>query len=90
MRTIDDDEQVKALCERLGCWPPIAASIARGCSGVVSVGNWVIGYYTDGLAAIEADSPLQAAEMALVLSHKTLNGGPRGVRLEQYQRPMTH
>lgn len=58
-QALNDDTQVQALCERLGAWPAITASIAAGHSGVVAVGAWVIGYFSDGLAAIETSDPLE-------------------------------
>ena len=52
-QAINDDAKVQALCERLGVWPAISASIAAGHSGVLTVGAWVVGYFSDGLAAVE-------------------------------------
>lgn len=87
-RALNDDKQVQALCERLGAWPAISASIAAGHSGVVTVGAWVIGYFSDGLAAVEASNPLEQATIAARMSG--LIGGPHGFRVETIQRPTTH
>lgn len=87
-QAINDDVQVQALCERLGAWPAISASIAAGHSGVVTAGAWVIGYFSDGLAAVEASNPLEQATIAARMSG--LIGGPHGFRVEQCQKPAVH
>lgn len=86
-QALNDDTQVQALCERLGAWPAISASIAAGHSGVVAVGAWVIGYFADGLAAVETSDPLeQAALMARMSGVIQL----QGVRLEPIEQPAVH
>ena len=87
-QAIDDDAQIQALCERLGVWPAISASIAAGHSGVVTAGAWVVGYFSDGLAAVEASNPLEQAAIAARMSG--LIGGPRGFRVEQVRKPAVH
>jgi hypothetical protein len=87
-QAINDDAQVQALCERLGAWPAISASIAAGHSGVVTAGAWVVGYFSDGLAAVEASNPLEQAAIAARMSG--LIGGPRGFRVERCQTPAVH
>lgn len=87
-QAINDDRQVQALCERLGAWPAISASIAAGHSGVVTVGAWVIGYFADGLAAVETSNPLEQATIAVRMSG--LIGGPHGFRVERVRKPTAH
>jgi hypothetical protein len=87
-RTFNDDSEVRALAERLGAWPTIAASIRRGHSGAVIIGEWVIGYFTDGLIAIEASNPLEAVALAgSIVAHL---GGPVGARFTSPAVPSTH
>lgn len=59
-RIITDDSQVKDLCQRLGVWPAVAAQQKAG-SGVLLAGGWVVAYYPDGLAAVEASNTADAA-----------------------------
>ncbi len=87
-QALNDDRQVQALCERLGAWPAISASIAAGHSGVLTVGAWVVGYFSDGLAAVEASDPLEQATLAARMSG--LIGGPRSLRVERCQKPAVH
>ncbi len=40
------------------------ASIAAGHSGAIIVGDWVFGYFLDGLIAFETSGPLEAEALA--------------------------
>jgi hypothetical protein len=57
-------------------------------SSVLTVGAWVIGYFSDGLAAVEASDPLEQATLAARMSG--LIGGPRSLRVEPCQKPAVH
>lgn len=78
-QAIEDDTAVKQLCERLGCWGDMVESMAAGQSGVLAVNRWTIGYFADGLIAIEYDSPLEAGLMAEYIAQNTIyrDGGTR-------------
>ena len=88
MRMLDDDTEVQALCERLGCWPVVAAEMAKGHSGFVHAGNWAIAFYHDGLLAVECDTPLQAGAIALGIAAQTIP--IRDVRIEVAEPVAVH
>lgn len=71
-KAIHDDRQVRRLAKKLGAWPAIAESIAKGHSGslIASNGLWVFGYFLDGLVALQADNPLEQAELALMMASR--------------------
>ncbi len=71
-QAIEDDAAVKQLCQRLGCWEDMVKSMAAGQSGVLAVGEWAIGYFVDGLIAIEYDSPLEAGLTAAHIAQNTI------------------
>jgi hypothetical protein len=56
-QAIQDDRKVRALAERMGAWPAIADSIRRGHSGSLIAGDWVFGFFQDGLLAFETSTP---------------------------------
>jgi len=84
-RILNDDAKVRALAERLGAWPAIADSIRRGHSGALIAGNWVFGYFEDGLLAIEANHAIEAADLALRIAGRL--GGPVSARLSRPAEP---
>lgn len=71
-QAIEDDTAVKQLCQRLGCWGGMVESMAAGQSGVLNVDRWMIGYFADGLVAIEYDNPLEAWLMMMYTAKETL------------------
>lgn len=79
MKRIDDDAQVQALAERLGVWSGIARNLAEGKSGVIAMQRWIIGFFPDGLLALETPDPLTAATLAVELSYQIFKGGPEGI-----------
>jgi Ethanolamine utilization protein EutJ (predicted chaperonin) len=71
-RVISNDRAVRRLAKKLGAWSAIAEAIAIGQSGVVGAGTglWTIGYFQDGLVAIEAHNPIEQAEIALMMASR--------------------
>jgi hypothetical protein len=87
-RSLRDDAQVQALAERLGAWPAIRDSIRRGHSGALIAGDWVFGYFQDGLLAFETSSPIEAIALAGgIMQHL---GGPVSASVARPAVPGTH
>ncbi|WP_157633704.1 hypothetical protein [Thioflavicoccus mobilis] len=53
---LSDDQEVRALAQRLGVWPAIQRNIADGHSGAIEAEHWVITFHDDGLVAIKSDN----------------------------------
>lgn len=88
-QAIQDDRIVRKLTQKKGAWSTIAESIAQGHSGsLVTADNWVFGYFEDGLIAIEASDPLEAAALQLDIGKHI--GGPLTFGLAEPSWPTEH
>lgn len=87
-RAIRDDAKVQAIAERIGAWPAIQEAIAQGPSGSLIAGDWVIGFFMDGLCAFETSSPMEAVALAGTIARQL--GGLTSARLVEPATAPTH
>lgn len=90
-KVINSDRVVRKLAKKHGAWATIVESIANGKSGaLVSCNNWVFGYFEDGLIAVEADNPLDAAMIFAQIGRNLSLNGPLTLRQAKPSWPTTH